>query len=836
MQNKDLRRKVLSTLLTMSCVYLGGTFALPTTEAAHLEGVAVDGNGTYSFADGYTVKLPGTTGGRPIAVYDNDDNMTINAEGDLLITGGSGGGTVLAQNGVLNFTGKNIVLDVPALGGATVIGLVSDGGTVNFTNDYTKLIVNSTNEHGVHNYVLTALNGGSVNFDKAVDIYGSATKSGVFGMYVNQAGSNIHAKDKVSIETVGGSTNRGIQIANGGSAVFDSALDVKASGDAAGGNYGVLIMSGGAIEVKDKLTVAVAGAAAKSGLHVQGVDSSAAISGAADISLDTDSSGFAVTALDQGTIDFAGAVFINKDNVKEDHLKNAAIATQGNSTVNINQSGNQQVVIKGGINVNGGNLNLTLDRADSLLEGFIIASNGGNAVLNMANNAVWRVSKGDITNVVNKVTLDSGATVDLTFDEVATTKVDIADFSGTGGNIIMDTDLASEADGDKINITTANTGTTYVQVKDASLTNGVKVVGHKNLLLITDASENATFVGKSLNAGGLWDVTPTIENGLAVTDADGNVIGTADQWYLTKIAKAVNNDSQVLLDAVDNSYALWRNTNDSLRKRLGELRFRTNETDGDGIWARYTGGKFSGSGFDSSYNMYQLGYDKADNAKSTYGFAIDSGTGHANYAAGGGKDKLMALSVYGTWTGEKGNYTDVVARVGQFDTDVDSYGDYPDKASYKNRAYSLSVEYGKTIELSKERGTFIEPQAQLIMGRLGSSSYTTDRGTAVAVEGMNSAIARLGVLVGKKINDGSDIYFKASALHEFAGERDISMRAANGEVLAGSNDYGDTWFELGLGGNVKLGRASHLYGDIERSFGADIQKKWQINAGVRFEF
>lgn len=133
-------------------------------------------------------------------------------------------------------------------------------------------------------------------------------------------------------------------------------------------------------------------------------------------------------------------------------------------------------------------------------------------------------------------------------------------------------------------------------------------------------------------------------------------------------------------------------------------------------------GKFSGSGFDSSYNMYQLGYDKADNAKSTYGFAVDSGTGHANYASGGGKDKLTALSVYGTWTGEKGNYTDVVARVGQFDTDVDSYGDYPDKASYKNRAYSLSVEYGKRIELSKERGTFIEPQAQLIIGRLGSAA------------------------------------------------------------------------------------------------------------------
>ena len=836
MRKKNLSSKVFHTLLAMSCVYLGGIFALPTTEAAYLEGVQVDGNGTYSFADGYTVKIPGVMGGRPIAVNGNNENMTINAEGDLLITGGSGSGTVVAENGVLNFTGKNILLDVPALGGATVAGLLSNGGTVNFTNDYTKIIVNSTNEHGANNYVLTALNGGSVNFDHAVDIYGSATKSGVFGMYVNQAGSNIHAKDKVSIETVGGSTNRGIQIANGGSAVFDSSLAVKASGDAAGGNYGVLIMSGGAIAVKDKLTVAVAGTAAKSGLHVQGGDSSAAISGAADISLDTDSSGFAVTALDQGTIDFAGAVFINKDNAKEDHLKNAAIATQGNSTVNINQSGNQQVVIKGGINVNGGNLNLALDRADSLLEGFIIASNGGNAVLNMANNAVWRVSKGDITNFVNKVTLDSGATVDLTFDEVATTKVDIADYNGTGGNIIMDTDLASEADGDKINITTANAGTTYVQVKDASLVNGIEVTGNKNLLLITDASENINFVGKNLNAGGLWDVTPTIENGLTVTDADGNVIGTADQWYLTKIAKAVNNDSQVLLDAVDNSYALWRNTNDSLRKRLGELRFRTNETDGDGIWARYTSGKFSGSGFDSSYNMYQLGYDKADNAKSTYGFAVDSGTGHANYASGGGKDKLTALSVYGTWTGEKGNYTDVVARVGQFDTDVDSYGDYPDKAKAKSRAYSLSVEYGKTIELNKAQGTFIEPQAQVIIGRLGSSNYTTDRGNNVYMGGVNSCIGRLGVVAGKKDASGNDVYLKVNMLHEFGGNRDVRMLAGNGETLSESQDYGDTWFELGLGGNIKLGNSSHLYGDIERSFGADIQKKWQVNAGVRFEF
>lgn len=398
----------------------------------------------------------------------------------------------------------------------------------------------------------------------------------------------------------------------------------------------------------------------------------------------------------------------------------------------------------------------------------------------------------------------------------------------------MDTDLAAET-GDKVNITNAAAGTTYIQVKDASLINGHMVTGAKNLLLITDASQNVNFVGKNLNAGGLWDVTPTLENGENVTLTDGSQ-GTKDQWYLTKIAKAVNNDSQVLLDAVDSSYALWRNTNDSLRKRFGELRFHTNESDDDGIWARYSGGKFGSGNFDGSFNMYQLGYDKAANAKSIYGFAVENGSGHTSYSYGSGKDKLFAGSIYGTWHGDNSSYTDVVARFGQFDTDIRSYGDYPDKAKAKSRAYSLSVEYGKTIELNKAQGTFIEPQAQLIIGRLGSSSYTTDRGNNVYMGGVNSCIGRLGVVAGKKDASGNDVYLKVNMLHEFGGNRDVRMLAGNGETLSESHDYGDTWFELGLGGNIKLGNSSHLYGDIERSFGADIQKKWQVNAGVRFEF
>ena len=823
----------------------GGTSALPIAEAVMVDGQNVASGTKLNFPDNHTINK-NLNDGAGIRLQPGE-NITINADGNLNILGNGKKIkegyyiTYVYAGANLDFTGKNIFFSGSTADGDCVNGILANGNTtgstINFKNDYTKLTCTSTdldtNDNHAAIYCVAA---GVVNFDHAVDVYASATHNKVFGIYMTGNKSLFHAKDRVSIETVGGNMqtgNNGIMIQQNSSALFEGALSVKVSGDI-GSNIGIMVSTGGKIEMDDSLKINVSGTNSKGGLWVQKKGSTAKIKGVADISFATGTAGNAVVARDSARIDFENAVFINKDNSKDTYEYNKAISIKDNGTININQSGGKQVVIKGGITVDNGNLNLTLDRADSVLEGFIFSQNGGNAVVNLDNSSLWRLSKFDLGNSVASLMVNNGATVDMTFDDTAATKLAITDYSGTGGNFIMDTDLAAET-GDKVNITSSAAGTTYVQVKDASLVNGHTVTGAKNLLLITDASQNVNFVGKNLNAGGLWDVTPTLENGENVTLTDGSQ-GTKDQWYLTKIAKAVNNDSQVLLDAVDSSYALWRNTNDSLRKRFGELRLHTNETDDDGIWARYSGGKFGSGNFDGSFNMYQLGYDKAANAKSIYGFAVETGSGHTSYSYGSGKDKLFAGSIYGTWHGDNSSYTDVVARFGQFDTDIRSYGDYPDKAKAKSHAYSLSVEYGKTIELNKAQGTFIEPQAQLIIGRLGSSSYTTDRGNNVYMGGVNSCIGRLGVVAGKKDASGNDVYLKVNMLHEFGGNRDVRMLAGNGETLSESQDYGDTWFELGLGGNIKLGNSSHLYGDIERSFGADIQKKWQVNAGVRFEF
>lgn len=421
----------------------------------------------------------------------------------------------------------------------------------------------------------------------------------------------------------------------------------------------------------------------------------------------------------------------------------------------------------------------------------------------------------------------NGGTVDLTKNAAADYQtLTLENYSGSGGTFKLDADFAAVS-GDKVEINNADNAAGYIQVNGANIDESA-VSEDNPLLLVTVSSGNATFTGKSLNGGGLYEYNPEISEGSEINQ-------DANKFYLTGLTKNVNNDTLALLDGIDNSYAMWRNTNDTLRKRLGEIHTLPSNDGADGVWARYIGGKFDGGSYEGQYNLYQLGYDKNYDAKSIIGFALEKGGGNATYSFGSGEDDLFAGAVYGSWLADDGSYTDVVAKIGRFDTELNSYGDFPDSADYRHNAYSLSVEYGKKISLNKA-GLYLEPQAQFIAGRLDSVNYTTDRGTKVSVDGINSYIGRVGVMFGQQLENGSDVYIKANLLHEFGGESSLAMLAANGDALTMEKDYGDTWYELGIGANIKIGRASYFYGDIERGFGGDIDKKWQINAGLRFEF
>lgn len=541
---------------------------------------------------------------------------------------------------------------------------------------------------------------------------------------------------------------------------------------------------------------------------------------------------------------FAATGNIGVMNDGEQQIKNSAVGiisslNGGTQILNGDSATAKDTIINGGTQLvqNGTAQNNTVNGGTQIISGGVVSGNTVNAGVMLFENATATVD--DVTMNGGEMLFGSaaaysitslnfnGGTVDLTEnDSTVYQTLKLEHYSGSGGTFKLDADFKAVS-GDTVVINNADNAAGYIQVNGANIDESA-VSEDNPLLLVTVNGGNATFTGKSLNGGGLYEYNPEI--------AEGNEINRGDnEFYLTGLTKNVNNDTLALLDGIDNSYAMWRNTNDTLRKRLGEIHTLPSNDGADGVWARYIGGKFDGGSYEGQYNLYQLGYDKNYDAKSIIGFALEKGGGNATYSFGSGEDDLFAGAVYGSWLADDGSYTDVVAKIGRFDTELNSYGDFPDSADYRHNAYSLSVEYGKKISLNKA-GLYLEPQAQFIAGRLDSVNYTTDRGIKVSVDGINSYIGRVGVMFGQQLENGSDVYIKANLLHEFGGESSLAMLAANGDALTMEKDYGDTWYELGIGANIKIGRASYFYGDIERGFGGDIDKKWQINAGLRFEF
>ena len=477
---------------------------------------------------------------------------------------------------------------------------------------------------------------------------------------------------------------------------------------------------------------------------------------------------------------------------------------------------------------------------------------------------------------VSNLTLESGGIVNL-YDDYLNQKLDdygildafpsidsvkhdyvyIGDLKGQDGIFQLDLNSSDKSQSDMIYIrnSTAGTGEHSIQ---AYATDDFSAISADNTLRFATvgaaAADKITFKdSENIYGKSLWDYELLIgsedydvsdpENAVYNAKASGNslvngILGNgAKNWFIYGYQKTPTVNAQSLIAVNDALYATWINGNNTLRNRLGELAYHT---DKHGMWARVYGGQLKGDSFKSSYHTYQIGYDAAfadkDGKQSGVwygGAALEYSKGNASYTAGNGDMDMGAVALYATKKGKYGDNVDIVLKHGKLNGDIDTYGRITDSGDFDTRATSLSFEYNK--RLTQKDGFFIEPQAQLTVGHIDSTEYTTKNGTRIKYNGMDSAIARLGLAMGRDFEKGN-VYLKASALHELGGRGGVEMLASDGSSLSESKDYGDTWFELGLGTNWRTGKNNSVYLDIERSFGADIQKQWQINAGVQFQF
>lgn len=272
----------------------------------------------------------------------------------------------------------------------------------------------------------------------------------------------------------------------------------------------------------------------------------------------------------------------------------------------------------------------------------------------------------------------------------------------------------------------------------------------------------------------------------------------------------------------------WRNELDDMNKRLGELRDSKGE---HGVWIRMVRGENDYKSLNSQYNTYQLGYDEklSTDPHWTLGAAFSYTDGDGGYDTGSFEMDHKTFTLYGSKLNDDGSYIDIVGKYSRLNHDLrNTWGD----GEYDANGYSIGVEVGKRFQ--QGNGFWIEPQAQLTYGHVGSANYTAGD-IKVAQDGMESLIGRAGVRFGKDLDNGN-IYLRASYLYDFDGETGVTFTNAEGRERSFDQDLGGGWCEVGVGTNINLSDATHLYFDIEKTYGGDITTDWKWNAGIRYSF
>ena len=797
---------------------LGRNVVVAADASVAAYGINTGGQGKTVAGDGLSVTADNKGDGFTYAVFTSDNGTAeIGDDASLTATNRNGGSIagIDTESGGTASVGNRASITVSNTGG-NAIGISSEGGTT-LTGTDTSITVNSLEGMGIYTDSGTtslesgsiAVNGkggmGIVSYNNGYTVAGDHTSITVTGEKSEDLGGSkgiyslydgiTSLANNASI-TVTGSEGTGIVSEEGGQTIVGKNASVSVNG---ADGVGISSLSQGITSLLDNATVAAEG---------RGVESQTS-----------------------GAVIFAGSANIMGGQY-------SLFSQDTDSIIDLTAAGTRKTIQGNMLASNGGTIRAVLDTGDSFFTGASgVEGEGSELDLDLANGARWNMT-GDSS--VTHLTLDSGAVVNMAANP-AYQQLSADTFRGSNGIFYLKTDLDSQTDGDKVYLKEAEAGASgKIQVDDASFARGKEVTGTRHLLLVTDDSGRASFTGETLNRGGLWDVTPTIQNGSYVRDTMGVTDARDTEWYLTKLERTVNADTRPVLNSGDSVYGFYRLSLDTLRQRRGNLRQRKSQTDdADGLWARNRGGRFSGPGFTSRYNLFQLGYDVHHNPGSVYGFFGERGIASPDYSTGSGREHTLAGGLYGTWYGSHGSYTDVVARVGRDDSHISTWGPYPDKADYRTREQSLSVEYGKTLYLDKDKELFLEPQSQLVLGHLSSTRYTTSRGMEVYREGYNSAIGRMGILIGKSHKEGKhpfDYYGKVSWLHEFGGAQTVAMAARNGETLETAVDHGDSWWEAGFGGTYRFSPKIQGYADVSRTFSSQIRTQWQVNAGVSWQF
>ena len=635
-------------------------------------------------------------------------------------------------------------------------------------------------------------------------------------------------------------------------------LDIKATGQS------LLAENGGKIILHNTGAVT-----ADSAFVANGAGSGIKADGLTNITV---GSGDAVKA-DAGSIELAGGTV--KGNVTADNKGKISINANNNAAGSILTDITGNVLATAGSSVDIG-----LGTADSKLTGDV--STVGDAVINIyADMGVWtgnadgdnvnlhlNSSKAQWNNIGNsklRSLKGNGGIINQT--DANAGNIDVGDYSG---NVVVNYKHTADKD-------TASNTLNNIKFGGGSL-NIDKAAEGSSITLRTDNSDNLSYT----ETDNIEKLFRELSKKLYYADAGSNPnnlsghVEIAEGLTKVKVYGDINygehgqgnykdgsikrTDPEIIYgssetammrgakSAMASTALLWRSENSDMLQRMGDVRLDNEES---GLWARYYGGKNSfdakNTKYSTSFNAYQLGYDKQLDNNKLFGAAVSYNNGKNTYEMGGhGDGKAVSLAVYGSWNSDKGHYADVIVKGGKLDNDYTVYNDMGHKleGDYDTWGLSLSAEYGRRMQM--QNGFYIDPSVQFTVGRVAGADYSASsdfldskglkKDMYVSQDAFTSAIGRIGLGMGKT-TDKAMFYTKFALAHEFSGDFTTTFAAENEPTSSTAVDFGGTWFEWQLGGSMKVNDNSYVYATFEKKFGGDTgSNDWRLDAGLRWSF
>lgn len=317
---------------------------------------------------------------------------------------------------------------------------------------------------------------------------------------------------------------------------------------------------------------------------------------------------------------------------------------------------------------------------------------------------------------------------------------------------------------------------------------------------------------------------------------DGATTTVDETGNITTITTTGNVNIDGIAGVASTGFLLWRDEMNSLNRRLDDL--RDSNAHSNGLWARAYNSRseFGARNITSKYTAIQIGYDRQIANQFWLGGAFSYTDGDHEVVQGSADNSLAALTLYGSWLHESGLFIDVTGKYGRIDNEFDialgsdlgvSAGDYD------TNAWGVSVQAGWRWQPSQ---FFIEPQVELMYGRMSSVDYKTSTGIRVDHDNVDSLIGRLGLRLGLDYPDNlGRLYLRASVLHDWEGEAKYTFtKDAVCRYL--KDDLSGTWYEVGVGANFNASENLHFIADLQTSHGGEVDTDYRVNFVARYSF